>query len=131
MSEATRRSIVEYALAKRQQRPEQFADAEAQLIDERMREFVVKYVEEALDIVAEEVGRTEKLLREELRREIHHQVNFAGDKLYSTVQRDISAAVKGAANKLIIFDSSNPEARKHIDADRDKILDWNAARKRG
>ena len=71
LSEATRRSIVEYALAKRQQRPEQFADAEAQLIDERMREFVdeSEYVEEALDIVAEEVGIVEVLgPREQTRR---------------------------------------------------------------
>lgn len=58
--------------------------------------------------------------------------NFATRDDLKNLRAELHREVSRASNKLIIFDSSDPHAaRKHIDADPDKVLDWNVARKRG
>jgi hypothetical protein len=57
--------------------------------------------------------------------------NFATRDDLDNLRKEMHREVSRASNKLIIFDAGDPRAKKHLDADRDKILDWNAARKRG
>jgi hypothetical protein len=91
-------------------------------LDSHLTKFNNEVVIQHFDDYHEQVVKEFDLVVKELRDEIK--------ALRAEMQGEITRAISKSANRLIIFDSSDPQARKHLKDDPEKILDWSEMRKR-
>jgi hypothetical protein len=91
-------------------------------LDSHLTKFNNEIVIQHFDDYHEHVVKEFDLVVKELRDEIK--------ALRAELHDEITRAISKSANRLIIFDSSDPQARKEIKDNPDKILDWSEMRRK-